>query len=91
MASSQEHTVLARPAFDKPVKVLIVVSPYYSEIAEGLLSGAKAELEAAGATYDVVEMPGALEIPTAIGISDRQSNFDAVSYTHLTLPTILLV
>ena len=76
MASSQEHTVLERPRFDKPVKLLIVVSPYYSDVAEGLLTGAKAELDAAGATYDVVEMPGALEIPTAIGISDRRSNFD---------------
>lgn len=76
MASSEEHTVLARPIFDAPVKVLIVVSPYYSDIAAGLLQGAKGELEAAGATYDVVEMPGALEIPTAIGISDRRSNFD---------------
>ncbi|MDG1067060.1 MAG: 6,7-dimethyl-8-ribityllumazine synthase [Sulfitobacter sp.] len=76
MAASLEHTVLPAPVFDKPVKVLIVVSPYYSDIASGLLTGAKAALEAAGATYDVVEMPGALEIPTAIGISDRRSNFD---------------
>ncbi|MBD3662533.1 6,7-dimethyl-8-ribityllumazine synthase [Sulfitobacter aestuariivivens] len=76
MASAEAHTVLPRPTFDKPVKVLIVVSPYYSDIAKGLLTGAKAELDAAGATYDVVEMPGALEIPTAIGISDRRSNFD---------------
>lgn len=76
MASSEEHTVLARPTFDKPLKLLIVVSPYYSDIAAGMLAGAKAELDAAGAAYDVVEMPGALEIPTAIGISDRRSNFD---------------
>ncbi|MEP5732278.1 MAG: 6,7-dimethyl-8-ribityllumazine synthase [Sulfitobacter sp.] len=76
MASLEEHTVLERPSFDKPVKVLIVVSPYYSQIAEGLLRGAQAELDAAGAGYEVVEMPGALEIPTAIGISDRRSNFD---------------
>lgn len=76
MALSKEHTVLARPVFDTPVKVLVVVSPYYSDIAAGLLQGAKAELEAAGVAYDVVEMPGALEIPTAIGISDRASNFD---------------
>ncbi len=76
MASSEKHTVLDRPTFDKPVKVLIVVSPYYNDIAAGLLQGAKAELKAAGATYEVVEMPGALEIPTAIGISDRASNFD---------------
>ena len=60
MAASEDHTVLDRPTFDKPVKVLIVVSPYYSDIAEGLLTGAKAELDAAGATYEVVEMPGEL-------------------------------
>ena len=76
MAGTEKHTTLPRPDFDRPVRVLIVVSPYYSDIAEGLLTGAKAELEAAGATWDVVEMPGALEIPTAIGISDRASHFD---------------
>lgn len=76
MAAHEEHTVLPTPSFEAPVKVLIVVSPYYSDIAQGLLTGAKAELDAAGVTWDVVEMPGALEIPTAIGISDRSSNFD---------------
>ncbi|AXI45957.1 6,7-dimethyl-8-ribityllumazine synthase [Sulfitobacter sp. SK012] len=76
MAASIAHTTLARPSFDEPVKVLIVVSPYYSDIAAGLLRGAKTELEAAGVKWEVVEMPGALEIPTAIGISDRKSNFD---------------
>ncbi len=76
MASSEEHTVLPAPTFEDPVKILIVVSPYYSDVAAGLLAGAKAALEDAGATYDVVDMPGALEIPTAIGISDRRSNFD---------------
>ena len=76
MASAEEHTILPRPSFDEPVKLLIVVSPYYSDIANGLLTGAKAELEAADASYEVIEMPGALEIPTAIGISDRGSNFD---------------
>lgn len=76
MATAEDHTILPRPSFDKPVKVLIVISPYYADIAAGLLSGAKAELDAAGAAYEVIEMPGALEVPTAIGISDRRSNFD---------------
>jgi 6,7-dimethyl-8-ribityllumazine synthase len=76
MASHAEHYVLLRPSFDKPVKILIVVSPYYKDIADNLVAGAKAEIEAAGATWDLVEMPGALEIPTAIGLSDRISNFD---------------
>ena len=51
MASAEEHTVLPRPSFDKPVKVLIVVSPDYSDIAQGLLTGAKAELVLDGQTY----------------------------------------
>ena len=74
--ASIEHHVLERPSFDMPTKLLIVVSPYYKEIADNLVSGAKAEIEAAGASWDLVEMPGALEIPTAIGISERMSNFD---------------
>ncbi|WP_299723689.1 6,7-dimethyl-8-ribityllumazine synthase [uncultured Tateyamaria sp.] len=74
--ASIEHHVLDRPSFDRPVKVLIVVSPYYKAIAENMVAGAKAEIEAAGATWDLIEMPGALEIPTAIGISERMSNFD---------------
>ncbi|WP_299281092.1 6,7-dimethyl-8-ribityllumazine synthase [uncultured Tateyamaria sp.] len=74
--ASIEHHVLDRPSFDEPLKVLIVVSPYYKQIAAHMVEGAKAELEAAGATWDLIEMPGALEIPTAIGISERMSNFD---------------
>lgn len=76
MAANAEHYVLPRPQFEKPVKVLIVVSPYYKDIADNLVTGAKAEIEAAGGTWDLVEMPGALEIPTAIGLADRRSNFD---------------
>lgn len=70
------HTKLPRPTFDTPPKVLIVISPYYSQIAADLLEGAKWELEAAGATFDVVEVPGALEIPTAISLAHQQSNYD---------------
>ena len=76
MAGTEQHYVLERPSFDRPVKILIVVSPYYKDIADNLVAGAKAEIEAAGGTWELVEMPGALEIPTAIGISDRGSNFD---------------
>lgn len=67
---------LPRASFDAPVKVLIVVSPYYKDIADQLVAGAKAEIDAAGGTWDLVEVPGALEVPTAIGIAGRMSNFD---------------
>ena len=70
------HYILDRPEFEDPIKLLIVVAPYYKDIADGLVAGAKAEIEAAGGTYEVIEVPGALEIPTAIGIAARMSNFD---------------
>ena len=70
------HYILDRPEFDDPIKLLIVVARYYKDIADGLVAGAKAEIEAAGGTYEVIEVPGALEIPTAIGIAARMSNFD---------------
>ena len=38
--ASISHHVLDLPKFDRPVKVLIVVSPYYNDIADGLVSGA---------------------------------------------------
>jgi 6,7-dimethyl-8-ribityllumazine synthase len=53
----------------KGVRVLIVESGYYEDIADTLLAGAKRALDAAGAAYDVVTVPGALEIPQAIVIA----------------------
>jgi 6,7-dimethyl-8-ribityllumazine synthase len=50
------------------VRVLIVESGYYEDIADMLLAGAKRALDAAGVVYDVVTVPGALEIPQAMAI-----------------------
>ncbi|MCE8007769.1 6,7-dimethyl-8-ribityllumazine synthase [Aestuariivita sp.] len=76
MAGSETHYTLPRPAFDNPVKLLIVVAPYYKDIADNLVAGAKAEIEAVGGTWELVEVPGALEVPTAISLADRRSDFD---------------
>lgn len=76
MATSEPHYILARPEFTRPVKLLIVVAPYYKDIADMLLAGAIAELKAARASWDVIEMPGALELPTAIATAHRLSNYD---------------
>ena len=70
------HYIMPLPEFDTPVKILIVASPYYKDISDNQIAGAKAEIEKAGASWDLVEVPGALEIPTAIGIAERMSNFD---------------
>jgi len=51
------------------VRILIVESGYYEDIADMLLEGAKRALDAQGAAHDVVTVPGALEIPQAIALA----------------------
>ncbi len=70
------HYSMPLPSFDKPVKLLAVASPYYKDIYDQQIAGAKAIAEQAGVEIEVVEVPGALEIPTAIGIAARMSNYD---------------
>jgi 6,7-dimethyl-8-ribityllumazine synthase len=53
----------------KPARILVVEARYYTEIADALLDGAKRALDAADADYDVVTVPGALEIPAAVAIA----------------------
>ena len=76
MASTESHYTLPLPEFDKAVKVLIVVAPYYRAIADQLIAGASATADACGATVEIVEVPGALEVATAIAMAERQSNYD---------------
>ena len=76
MVASEKKFALARPSFDSPVKLLIVVAPYYKEIADQLVLGARAEIESTGGLWELVEVPGALEIPTAIAIAQRKLDFD---------------
>ncbi|MCF3593355.1 6,7-dimethyl-8-ribityllumazine synthase [Rhodobacteraceae bacterium LMO-12] len=73
---AESHYTLPRAKLDKPTKLLIVTAPFYRDIADNLIKGAVAEIGASGATYEAIEVPGALEIPTAIGIAERMSNFD---------------
>lgn len=76
MATPETAPGLPPPRFDRPVRVLIVVAPFHREIAEGLLAGARAALDAAGAWHETVEVPGALEIPTTIALAARGGDYD---------------
>jgi 6,7-dimethyl-8-ribityllumazine synthase len=76
MATHEPQSTLPLPRFDSPVKVLIVVAPYYRDIADRLIEGARAVLERAGAWHETVELPGALELPPAIALAERLSDFD---------------
>lgn len=50
----------------KKAHVLIVEARFYEELADQQLAGAVQALEAAGATYERISVPGALEIPGTI-------------------------
>lgn len=55
--------------------LLIVEARFYDDLADALLDGAKAALDEAGATYDVVTVPGALEVPAVISFAlDGEDN-----------------
>jgi 6,7-dimethyl-8-ribityllumazine synthase len=48
-------------------RLLVIESRFYEDIADELVLGAAAEIVAHGASYDRVAVPGALEIPLALG------------------------
>jgi 6,7-dimethyl-8-ribityllumazine synthase len=76
MAGTETHYTLPLPSFDKPVKLLVVVAPYYKDIADNLVAGARAVGAACGAEVEVVEVPGALEVPSAIAMAERLAEYD---------------
>jgi 6,7-dimethyl-8-ribityllumazine synthase len=56
-------------ARDNAPHILIVEARFYDDMADALLEGATFALKEAGATYEVVTVPGALEIPAAIAMA----------------------
>lgn len=52
-------------------RFLIVEARYYDDVGDMLLAGAVRALQAVDATWDVVNVPGALEIPAAIRMLTR--------------------
>jgi 6,7-dimethyl-8-ribityllumazine synthase len=50
-------------------RILVVEGRYYENIADLLLAGAKRALDAAHVEWELVTVPGALEIPQAIAIA----------------------
>lgn len=50
--------------------ILIVEARFYEELANELVAGAIEAIEAAGGTWERVDVPGALEIPATISMAD---------------------
>ena len=56
--------------------LLIVAAPFYRDLTSEMIAGAKEACAAAKATCEVVEVPGALEIPTAIRFALEYNQYD---------------
>ena len=67
---------LELPRLDPAPRVLIVVAAFYRSIAEQQIAGARAMLDRAGAWHELVEVPGALEVPTAIRLAATGGGWD---------------
>jgi 6,7-dimethyl-8-ribityllumazine synthase len=60
--------------------ILIVEARFYPHISNALLDGASAALERAGARFERITVPGALEIPPAILIAARSGEDNGNSF-----------
>jgi 6,7-dimethyl-8-ribityllumazine synthase len=60
--------------------ILIVEARFYSHIADALLDGASTALEKAGAKFDRIAVPGALEIPAAMFFAAKASEGAGKTY-----------
>ncbi len=56
---------------DHSIKIALVVSPYYSEITDNLVSGATKVISDLNIAFDIIQVDGALEIPGAISLVSR--------------------
>ena len=61
-------------------KILIVEARYYADISDALLKSAAAVLKAAKADFEVVTVPGALEIPGAIAMASAAGHAAGPAY-----------
>jgi len=65
---------------DTKPHILIVEARFYDDMSDALLDGATHALKEAGVTYDVVTVPGALEIPPAISMALDAAEEGGVNY-----------
>ncbi|WP_350334501.1 6,7-dimethyl-8-ribityllumazine synthase [Coralliovum pocilloporae] len=70
--------------------ILIIEARFYEAIADEIANGAIAEIEASGATYERIAVPGVLEIPTALAVANKAVADGKVSYDgYVTLGCVI--
>jgi len=58
-------------------RVLIAEARFYTHLNDLLLEGARAAIEEAGHSHETITVPGALELPGAIGLAAESGRYDA--------------
>ena len=58
------------------LRILIVEGRFYSDLSDELLKGAKDALDAHGAEYEVITVPGALEVPAVVAVAEEAGGYD---------------
>ena len=67
VGTSQHGKAFIRPR--AKAHLLIIEARFHDDLADALLDGATSALDEAGATYEVVTVPGSLEIPAVISFA----------------------
>lgn len=88
MAGTSDHG----KAFVTPERahILVVEARFHDGLADALLDGATSALKEAGATFDVITVPGALEIPAVISMALDAADEGGTDYDgYVALGTVI--
>ncbi|MTI46193.1 6,7-dimethyl-8-ribityllumazine synthase [Roseibium hamelinense] len=66
-------------------KLLIIEARFYADLADALAEGAIQTIEAAGASYERISVPGVLEIPAALSMALTAMEGDGTFYDGFVL------
>ena len=55
--------------------IMIAIARFYTDIADHLIAGATKVLEANGVSWEIVEAPGAFELPATVQMAVRSMDF----------------
>jgi len=58
-------------ALEEKLRLLIIEARFHAAVSDALLKGASAAIAAAGAEFDVVTVPGAMELPAALAFAEE--------------------
>lgn len=71
-------------------RLLIIEARFYDDLADALAEGAIRTIEAAGASYDRIAVPGVLEIPAALSMALTAMENDGVLYDGFVLLGVVI-